>query len=177
MLIFKRCFITWLYIFLAQMKLSFYASIRLNNFLAKLSSSSVFLSTGTIGNNHLLLVSALGALSLQLSCIVQCPHAIYLFLLKKSICITLVYLTIFVVRLVSVGNLEAAVSLLLSTSPESSYFYANALRAVALSSAVSRSLLELAVKVCLIKNMHFGCLRTRHDQKYPSPVRLLQPTW
>lgn len=50
-------------------------------------------------------------------------------------------------RLVSVGNLEAAVSLLLSTSPESSYFYANALRAVALSSAVSRSLLELAVKV------------------------------
>ncbi|KAH9761732.1 transducin family protein / WD-40 repeat family protein [Citrus sinensis] len=49
--------------------------------------------------------------------------------------------------LVSVGNLEAAVSLLLSTSPESSYFYANALRAVALSSAVSRSLLELAVKV------------------------------
>ncbi|KAA0050139.1 WD repeat-containing protein 11 isoform X1 [Cucumis melo var. makuwa] len=129
------------------MKLSFYASIRLNNFLAKLSSSSVFLSTGTIGNNHLLLVSALGALSLQLSCIVQCPHAIYLFLLKKSICITLVYLTIFVVRLVSVGNLEAAVSLLLSTSPESSYFYANALRAVALSSAVSRSLLELAVKV------------------------------
>ncbi|GAY45482.1 hypothetical protein CUMW_089810 [Citrus unshiu] len=50
-------------------------------------------------------------------------------------------------ELVSVGNLEAAVSLLLSTSPESSYFYANALRAVALSSAVSRSLLELAVKV------------------------------
>lgn len=38
-------------------------------------------------------------------------------------------------------------SLLLSTSPDSSYFYANALRAVALSSAVSRSLLELAVKV------------------------------
>ncbi|KAL8497878.1 hypothetical protein ACS0TY_021287 [Phlomoides rotata] len=50
-------------------------------------------------------------------------------------------------ELVSVGNLEAAVSLLLSTSPESSYFYANALRAVALSSAVSTSLLELAVKV------------------------------
>nr|XP_023872170.1 WD repeat-containing protein 11 isoform X2 [Quercus suber] len=49
--------------------------------------------------------------------------------------------------LVSVGNLEAAVSLLLSTPPESSYFSANALRAVALSSAVSRSLLELAVKV------------------------------
>ncbi|KAF7152680.1 hypothetical protein RHSIM_Rhsim01G0066800 [Rhododendron simsii] len=50
-------------------------------------------------------------------------------------------------ELVSVGNLEAAVSLLLSTHPESTYFYANALRAVALSSAVSRSLLELAVKV------------------------------
>ncbi|KAJ8768132.1 hypothetical protein K2173_021072 [Erythroxylum novogranatense] len=50
-------------------------------------------------------------------------------------------------ELVSVGNLEVAVSLLLSTSPESSYFYVNALRAVALSSAVSRSLLELAVKV------------------------------
>lgn len=51
------------------------------------------------------------------------------------------------VRLVSVGNLEAAVSLLLSSSPESAYFYVNALRAVALSSAVSASLLELAVKV------------------------------
>jgi hypothetical protein len=50
-------------------------------------------------------------------------------------------------ELVSVGNLEVAVSLLLSTPPESSYFNANALRAVALSSAVSRSLLELAVKV------------------------------
>ncbi|KAM7267545.1 hypothetical protein ACFE04_009711 [Oxalis oulophora] len=50
-------------------------------------------------------------------------------------------------ELVSVGNLEAAVSLLLSTNPESHYFYANALRAVALSSAVSKSLLELAVKV------------------------------
>ncbi|XP_022749666.1 WD repeat-containing protein 11-like isoform X2 [Durio zibethinus] len=50
-------------------------------------------------------------------------------------------------ELVSVGNLEGAVSLLLSTSPESPYFYPNALRAVALSSAVSRSLLELAVKV------------------------------
>lgn len=50
-------------------------------------------------------------------------------------------------RLVSTGNLEAAVSLLLSTPPESSYFYANALRAVALSSAVSKSLLELSVKV------------------------------
>lgn len=50
-------------------------------------------------------------------------------------------------ELVSVGNLEAAVSLLLSTNPESDYFFANALRAVALSSAVSKSLLELAVKV------------------------------
>lgn len=49
----------------------------------------------------------------------------------------------------SVGNLEGAVSLLLSTPPESSYFYANALQAVALSSAVSNSLLELAVKVVL----------------------------
>lgn len=50
-------------------------------------------------------------------------------------------------ELVSVGNLEAAVSLLLSTPPESTYFYPNALRAVALSSAVSKSLHELAVKV------------------------------
>lgn len=50
-------------------------------------------------------------------------------------------------RLITIGNLEGAVSLLLSTSPESPYFYPNALRAVALSSAVSRSLLELAVKV------------------------------
>lgn len=52
----------------------------------------------------------------------------------------------------SVGNLEGAVSLLLSTPPESSYFYANALQAVALSSAVSNSLLELAVKVVLSSN-------------------------
>nr|XP_009381634.1 PREDICTED: WD repeat-containing protein 11 isoform X1 [Musa acuminata subsp. malaccensis] len=50
-------------------------------------------------------------------------------------------------ELISVGNLEAAVSLLLSTPPEGSQFYPNALRAVALSSAVSRSLHELAVKV------------------------------
>ncbi|XP_057416472.1 uncharacterized protein LOC130711050 isoform X2 [Lotus japonicus] len=50
-------------------------------------------------------------------------------------------------ELISVGDLEVAVSLLLSTPPESSYFYVNALRAVALSSAVSRSLHELAVKV------------------------------
>lgn len=50
-------------------------------------------------------------------------------------------------ELVSIGNLEAAVSLMLSTPPESPYFYPNALRAIALSSAVSRSLNELAVKV------------------------------
>ncbi|GJW18714.1 transducin/WD40 repeat family protein [Tanacetum coccineum] len=49
--------------------------------------------------------------------------------------------------LVSIGNLEAAVSLMLSTPPESPYLYPNALRAVALLSAVSRSLNELAVKV------------------------------
>ena len=54
-------------------------------------------------------------------------------------------------RLVSIGNLEAAVSLMLSTPPESPYFYPNALRAVALSSAVSRSLNELAVKVIEIQ--------------------------
>lgn len=59
------------------------------------------------------------------------------------------YSIFYATRLVSVGNLEAAVSLLLSTPPESSYFYVNALRAVALSSAVSRSLHELAVKVTL----------------------------
>ncbi|XP_076936637.1 uncharacterized protein LOC143603842 [Bidens hawaiensis] len=50
-------------------------------------------------------------------------------------------------ELVTVGNLNAAVHLLLSTPPESSFFYLNALRAIALSSAVSRSLNELAVKV------------------------------
>ncbi|PWA83323.1 transducin family protein / WD-40 repeat family protein [Artemisia annua] len=50
-------------------------------------------------------------------------------------------------ELVSIGSLEAVVSLMLSTSPESPYFYPNALCAVALSSAVSRSLNELAVKV------------------------------
>ncbi|XP_010535861.1 PREDICTED: WD repeat-containing protein 11 [Tarenaya hassleriana] len=50
-------------------------------------------------------------------------------------------------ELISVGNLEAAVTLLLSSSPESPYFYPNALRAVALASAVSTSLLELALKV------------------------------
>lgn len=60
-----------------------------------------------------------------------------------------------ITRLVSIGNLEAAVSLLLSTPPESSYFYSNALRAVALSSAVSTSLLELAVKVFLPFSVSF----------------------
>lgn len=60
-----------------------------------------------------------------------------------------------ITRLVSIGNLEAAVSLLLSTPPESSYFSANALRAVALSSAVSTSLLELAVKVLISLNVSF----------------------
>ncbi|KAL6585953.1 hypothetical protein OROMI_002597 [Orobanche minor] len=49
-------------------------------------------------------------------------------------------------RVHEIGNLEAAVSLLLSTSPESSYFYVNALLVVALSSAISTSLLELVVK-------------------------------
>ncbi|CAL9234326.1 unnamed protein product [Arabidopsis halleri] len=56
-------------------------------------------------------------------------------------------------ELVSVGNLEGAVSLLLSTSPDSTYFYPNALRAVALSSTVSKSLVELAVKVVVAANM------------------------
>lgn len=65
-------------------------------------------------------------------------------------------------RLVQVGNLEAAVSLLLSTHPESDYFYANALRAVALSSAVSKSLLELAVKV---------------STSFETAVSNLKPSW
>ncbi|XP_057818736.2 uncharacterized protein LOC131031599 isoform X2 [Cryptomeria japonica] len=50
-------------------------------------------------------------------------------------------------ELVAVGDLEAAVTLLLSTPPDSPYFYVDALRAVALSSAVSSALYELAVKV------------------------------
>ncbi|XP_074269146.1 uncharacterized protein LOC141592404 isoform X1 [Silene latifolia] len=75
--------------------------------------------------------------------------------------------------LVSVGNLEAAVSLLLSTSPESRYFYANALRAVALASAVSKSLLELAVKVVAanmvrtdksLSGTHLLCAVGRHQE-------------
>ncbi|CAN4103717.1 unnamed protein product [Withania somnifera] len=76
-------------------------------------------------------------------------------------------------ELVSIGNLEAAVSLLLSTPPESSYFYANALRAVALSSAVSTSLLELAVKVVAanmvrtdrsLSGTHLLCAVGRHQE-------------
>lgn len=70
------------------------------------------------------------------------------------------FFTIFVLRLVSLGNLETAVSLLLSTPPEGSNFYPNALRAVVLSSAVSRSLHELAVKVNSLRHrydvLHFG---------------------
>ncbi|XP_010687946.2 uncharacterized protein LOC104902003 [Beta vulgaris subsp. vulgaris] len=75
--------------------------------------------------------------------------------------------------LVSVGNLEAAVSLLLSTSPESHYFHANALRAVALASAVSKSLLELAVKVVAanmvrtdksLSGTHLLCAVGRHQE-------------
>ncbi|XP_039688685.1 WD repeat-containing protein 11 isoform X3 [Medicago truncatula] len=76
-------------------------------------------------------------------------------------------------ELVSVGNLEAAVSLLLSTPPESSYFYVNALRAVALSSTVSRSLHELAVKVVAanmvradrsLSGTHLLCAVGRHQE-------------
>ncbi|KAL3535883.1 hypothetical protein ACH5RR_004344 [Cinchona calisaya] len=76
-------------------------------------------------------------------------------------------------ELVSVGNLEAAVSLLLSTSPESSYFYPNALRAIAFSSAVSRSLLELALKVVAanmvrtdrsLSGMHLLCAVGRYQE-------------
>ncbi|XP_057538802.1 uncharacterized protein LOC130816161 isoform X1 [Amaranthus tricolor] len=75
--------------------------------------------------------------------------------------------------LVTVGNLEAAVSLLLSTSPESHYFYANSLRAVALASAVSKSLLELAVKVVAanmvrtdksLSGTHLLCAVGRHQE-------------
>ena len=61
-------------------------------------------------------------------------------------------------RLVSLGNLEAAVSLLLSTPPEGANFYPNALRAVVLSSAVSQSLHELAVKVNSQITMFFTSL-------------------
>ncbi|KAF8407139.1 hypothetical protein HHK36_006264 [Tetracentron sinense] len=76
-------------------------------------------------------------------------------------------------ELVSIGNLEAAVTLLLSTPPEDSHFYANALRAVALSSAVSGSLLELAVKVVAanmvrtdksLSGTHLLCAVGRHQE-------------
>lgn len=64
-------------------------------------------------------------------------------------------------------------SLLLSTSPESRYFYANALRAVALASTVSKSLLELAVKVVAanmvgtdksLSGTHLLCAVGRHQE-------------
>jgi hypothetical protein len=63
-------------------------------------------------------------------------------------------------ELISVGNLEAAVSLLLSSAPDSPYFYPNALRAVALASAVSKSLLDLALKVsvfAILDNLSCPC--------------------
>ncbi|KAI5069331.1 hypothetical protein GOP47_0015632 [Adiantum capillus-veneris] len=50
-------------------------------------------------------------------------------------------------ELVSIGDFEAAVTLLLSSSPDSANFYVDALRAVSLASAVSPALHELAVKV------------------------------
>ncbi|KAL7599614.1 hypothetical protein Lser_V15G24598 [Lactuca serriola] len=59
-------------------------------------------------------------------------------------------------ELVTVGNLDAAVNLLLSTPPESFFFYPNALRAVALSPAVSISLRELAVKVVAANMVRTG---------------------
>jgi hypothetical protein len=50
-------------------------------------------------------------------------------------------------RYISLGDFEAAVTLLLSTPPESASFYVDALRAISLASAVSPGLHELAVKV------------------------------
>eukprot|EP00250_Pteridium_aquilinum_P015429 c22572_g1_i1 orf=475-4656(+) len=50
-------------------------------------------------------------------------------------------------ELVSIGDFEAAVTLLLATPPESANFYVDALRAISLASAVSPALHELAVKV------------------------------
>ncbi|KAL1195386.1 hypothetical protein V5N11_019949 [Cardamine amara subsp. amara] len=76
-------------------------------------------------------------------------------------------------ELISVGNLEAAVSLLLSSAPDSPYFYPNALRAVALSSAVSKSLLDLALKVVAanmvrtdnsLTGTHLLCAVGRHQE-------------
>ncbi|XP_028548935.1 WD repeat-containing protein 11-like [Dendrobium catenatum] len=76
-------------------------------------------------------------------------------------------------ELISIGDLEGAVALLLSTPPEGSNFYPNALRAVALSSAVSRSLHELAVKVVAanmirtdksLSGTHLLCAVGRHQE-------------
>ncbi|KAG7559478.1 Quinoprotein alcohol dehydrogenase-like superfamily [Arabidopsis thaliana x Arabidopsis arenosa] len=76
-------------------------------------------------------------------------------------------------ELISVGNLEAAVSLLLSSAPDSPYFYPNALRAVALASAVSKSLLDLALKVVAanmvrtdnsLTGTHLLCAVGRHQE-------------
>ncbi|KAF3525464.1 hypothetical protein F2Q69_00047166 [Brassica cretica] len=76
-------------------------------------------------------------------------------------------------ELISVGNLEAAVSLLLTSAPDSPYFYPNALRAVALSSAVSKSLLDLALKVVAanmvrtdnsLTGTHLLCAVGRHQE-------------
>ncbi|XP_020597443.1 WD repeat-containing protein 11-like isoform X2 [Phalaenopsis equestris] len=76
-------------------------------------------------------------------------------------------------ELISVGDLEGAVALLLSTPPEGSNFYPNALRAVALSSAVSSSLHELAVKVVAanmirtdksLSGTHLLCAVGRHQE-------------
>ncbi|THG16573.1 hypothetical protein TEA_017354 [Camellia sinensis var. sinensis] len=89
-------------------------------------------------------------------------------------------------ELVSVENLEVAVSLLLFTHPKSTYFYTNALRAVTLSSAVSWSLLELAVKVVaanmvridrLLSGTHLLCAigRLGLDEESIKDKRLLLP--
>ncbi|XP_010496533.1 PREDICTED: WD repeat-containing protein 11-like [Camelina sativa] len=76
-------------------------------------------------------------------------------------------------ELISVGNLEAAVSLLLSSAPDSPYFYPNALRAIALASAVSKSLLDLALKVVAanmvrtdnsLTGTHLLCAVGRHQE-------------
>lgn len=50
-------------------------------------------------------------------------------------------------RYVTVGDYEAAVTLLLACPPESPHFFKNALRAVTLAAAVSPAMHELAVKV------------------------------
>nr|GMC68875.1 WD repeat-containing protein 11-like [Ipomoea batatas] len=60
-----------------------------------------------------------------------------------------ILLSLFIIRLVSVGKLEAAVSLLLSAPPESSYFYANAYMLLTLFgySSHTSSLLAILVQV------------------------------